>query len=111
MTVLQWFAYVGAIATGVVCHELAHWVVWAVTGRQPVFGLTSVRPRAGPPRTLPSDRMAAAAPYALGAVAILIGGYHTSILWFGLGLGLIKIPSKSDIEAMRGRVKWNIDGE
>jgi len=105
LTLLSWMA---AALAGAVAHELAHWVVWRLAGRQPTLDIVelTVRPTTGPVHTTLADRAAAAAPYVLGGVVLGIGLRWQ--LWPAVFFGVfaIQIPSAADLAAMRGTAQW-----
>jgi hypothetical protein len=108
MSLLDLASWIVAALAGALAHELAHWVVWSLTGRRPtldIWGLVVI-PHAGPPHTTTGDRVAAAAPYLLGAVCVLVGLQSGAVLVTIAGLACIQIPSRADIETMRGRATW-----
>lgn len=93
---------------GALAHEVAHWLVWRLTGRDPTIHPWQlvVRPRAGPTWTTPGDRLAAAAPYALG---ISVAGWGVVVgNWPAIYFGVFafQIPSRSDVSTVLGRTKW-----
>lgn len=113
MTLRLLGSMIAAGFAGAIAHELAHWIVWRVTGRRPSFAVWRlvVVPRAGPSHTTPADRVAAAAPYVMGLAALLWGFSGGGILWVVFGLAAIQVPSRSDVAAMRGQVDWEIGAE
>lgn len=98
--------FVGMALLGIPAHELAHWLVWKIAGRKPSFSLSEVRPRAGPTRTTPADRLAAAAPYLTGVGAAVVGVVAGEVLLLVFGAVMVCRPSRVDLAAMRGRVEW-----
>jgi len=99
---------IGVALAGAVSHELAHWIVWKASGRDPELDLwqLEVRPRAGPPNVVGADRVAAAAPYVAGAFAIAAGSFADLLLVMVFGIAMIQIPSAVDLATMRGDVVW-----
>ena len=108
MTVTDLLAFVGVALLGIPAHELAHWIVWKLAGRRPTFSLRTVTPRAGPSHTTAADRLAAAAPYAGGSLAVLLGVLAAEVLWVVFGVAMVCRPSRVDWAAMRGRVEWDM---
>lgn len=107
--------FLAAAFTGVIMHELMHWLVWWAAGRRPTFGLREVRPRAGPAETLRADRLAAAAPYLFGLLAIVSGLTTASygagvfgVLWAVFGAGTLARPSRADLVTMLGRAEFYV---
>lgn len=104
------FIWMAAALAGALAHEVAHWLVWAVAGRAPVFDLwaLTVRPTAGPSHVTPSDRIAAIAPYPIGLLAALVGWRlgHLPLLFFGAFM--FQIPSAADLAAIRGAATWRL---
>lgn len=102
--------FVVAAFAGAIAHEVAHWIVWRVTGRRPrldLWGLC-VQPRAGPQRTTLGDRIAAAAPYAIGLTCVL-GGLQSGVIAATVfGGAMIQIPSQVDVRTMLGRTEWAV---
>lgn len=109
MSLLELFSWIVAALAGALAHEVAHWLVWSVTGRAPQLRVweLDVIPHAGPSHTTPGDRVAAAAPYLLGAVCVLVGLQSGSALWVIAGLASIQIPSRADVVTMLGRATWS----
>lgn len=107
-TVLTWAA---AGLAGALAHEVAHWLVWRLTGRDPALHPWKliVRPRAGPTATTAGDRLAAAAPYALGLGATVYGVAVGSWPLIYFGVFTFQIPSRSDVSTVLGRTKWAIE--
>lgn len=108
MSLLELTSWILAAFAGAIAHELAHWLVWKASGRQPdlrVWAL-EVIPRAGVATVTPSDRAAAAAPYVAGAVAIAWGLSAGAMLAVVFGIGMVQLPSRADVETIRGRVVW-----
>lgn len=105
-------AWVAAGLAGALAHEGAHWLVWRLAGRRPTvdWRKLNARPHAGPAAVTRADRLAAAAPYALGVFAVGVGwawAWWPAIYFGAFAFG---IPSRVDVETMRGRVRWDIDG-
>lgn len=106
-------SFITAAFAGAVGHEVAHWLVWRATGRQPrldVWGLT-VQARAGPQHTTAGDRVAAAAPYALGLACILVGLQRGLIPLALFGGAMVQIPSNVDVRTMRGQTEWAVESD
>jgi hypothetical protein len=108
MTTLNIVAAIGLGLAGALAHEVTHWLVWRLGGRDPEFRLIEleVRPRAGPNHTTPLDRAAAIAPY---AVAILALPLCLSLRWWPLWVAwvmLVQIPSSADVRTALGRTEW-----
>lgn len=103
--------FIAVALAGAIAHELAHWIVWIVTGRDPSLDIVKlvVRPRSGPPHTTIGDRLAASAPYILGAVCVLVGATGAGVLWMVFGLAMIGLPSAADVRTVRGQAVWNFD--
>ena len=97
-----------AAVAGAVSHELAHYVVWLVTGRDPKLHLRAlfVEPRAGPATGTTGDRVAAAAPYICGVSTIVFAVVTASAVWGVFGVAMIARPSRADLAAIRGDVSW-----
>lgn len=108
MSVLELLSWIGIALAGTVGHEIAHYLVWQVTGREPRLHLwkLTVTPHAGPPDATTGDRVSAAAPYLVGAAALLWALLASAPLWGIFGLGMFQIPSRADVDTMRGRVRW-----
>jgi hypothetical protein len=71
---------------GAVVHELAHYAVWQVAGRQPEIDWRALHVdwTAGPDRVRPSDRVAAAAPVVLGILILpAVAAVGTVGVWVG----------------------------
>jgi len=99
---------IAAAFAGALGHELAHWIVWRVTGRNPrldIWGLC-VQPRAGPRRTTAGDRVAAASPYAIGLACLLAGLDGGVLPLVAFGGAMVQIPSKVDVATIRGQTEW-----
>lgn len=105
LIVLVWMA---AAVAGALAHELAHYAVWLVSGRAPDFDVwqLEVVPTAGSRESTQADRVAAAAPYALGALAVASGVASASVTSAVFGLAMVQVPSRADLAAMRGDVEW-----
>lgn len=102
------FGFLGAFGT--VLHELAHYTVWRVAGRDPIIKAERsfmVCPRRGPTHVTPADRLAAVAPYVLGVGMVGLGIVLNNMWWWVLALGLL-FPSGSDIQAMLGKAEWDL---
>lgn len=108
MSALIVLAWMAAAIGGALAHELAHYAVWVVSGRAPDFDVwqLEVVPTAGSRESTETDRIAAAAPYAVGAVAVAYGVASTSVTWAVFGLAMVQLPSRADLAAMRGDVEW-----
>lgn len=111
MTPALLLSLIAVAIAGAIGHELMHWVVWVVTGRQPELDLwkLEVRPSAGPRETVLGDRVAAAAPYVTGGCCVALGWYSGALLVMVFGAAMIQLPSAADVGAMRGRVKWRVN--
>jgi len=99
-----------AAFAGAIGHEVAHWLVWRLTGRDPrldLWGL-AVQPRAGPQRTTAGDRVAAAAPYVVGISCLLAGWEMGAITLAVFGGAMVQIPSSVDVRTMLGRTEWAV---
>lgn len=98
---------------GSIAHELAHWLVWRATGRRPRLYLWEliVRPRSGPTRALPGDRVAAVAPYVVGS-SVAVAGYLSG-LWplVVFGLAMHGIPSAADVRVISGKATFDLDSQ
>lgn len=95
---------------GALLHEIAHWTVWKLTGRNPQLDWwnLNVYPRAGDIDITPGDRIAALAPYIL-ALGLLPAVINSGYIPFAIGLlFLVQYPSSADINAALGRGQWNI---
>jgi len=66
----------------------------------------TVTPRAGASHSTAGDRVAAAAPYLVGLASVVSGYAFGSALWILFGLGMFQVPSRADVDAMRGEVTW-----
>lgn len=101
-------AFIAAMFAGAIGHELAHWIVWRSLGRDPRLHIRSlyVEPRAGPSIVTVGDRLAAAAPYVIGLLAIVAGVALARPLVWVFGLGFIFNPSRADWRTMKGRGEW-----
>lgn len=99
-----------AALLGALGHEIAHWIVWRVSGRRPQLDLwrLEVRPRSGPQRTTWSDRVAAAAPYLFGATAVVSGALTARVLLVVFGGAMIQIPSRVDVATICGETEWAV---
>jgi len=108
MSVVELFSWIVAGLLGAVAHEVAHWVVWVATGREPVFHWVElyVEPTTGEQRVTIGDRIAAVAPYLCGATALVWAFVSSSALWAIFGLAMVQLPSRADFAAMRGNVEW-----
>lgn len=108
MSLVELATWILAAFAGAIGHEVAHWAVWLVTGRRPQLDVwkLEVVPRAGQAHTTAGDRVAAAAPYLGGAGVVAWGVSGHVALATIFGLAMIGIPSRADIDAMRGRVTW-----
>lgn len=108
MTLSLLVSMIGAAFAGAISHELAHWFVWRLTGRKPRLDLWKlvVHPQAGPQAVTAGDRVAAAAPYLIGLCALLTAAVSGSVVAAMFGLGLVQIPSASDVATLRGNAKW-----
>lgn len=108
MSLFELATWILAAFAGGVSHEVAHWMVWFVTGRKPKLDVwkLEVVPRAGVSHTTVGDRVAAAAPYVAGCLAVGWGVKAADAQVAIFGLAMIGIPSRADIDAMRGRVTW-----
>lgn len=102
--------FIIAMFAGALGHEVAHWAVWTATGRQPRLHWRDlyVEPRAGPAMTTLGDRLAAAAPYLIGVLAISTGLLTSQPLVWVFGVGFVFNPSRADWEAIRGTAKWDV---
>jgi len=111
MSVVDLLSWIVAGLLGAVAHEVAHWVVWVATGREPVFHWVElyVEPTAGGQLVTIGDRVAASAPYLLGAVAVINGAISHSAVWVIFGLAMIQIPSGADVAVIRGRARWSLE--
>lgn len=108
VSLLQLGSWILAAFAGAIAHEVAHWLVWRVTGRRPeldLWGLTVI-PHAGPAHATPGDRVAAAAPYVVGLSCCLSGVVSGEVLWVVFGVGMVQLPSRADLATMRGDVTW-----
>lgn len=108
MTPLYILVAIGLGLAGAIIHELAHWIVWKVGGRDPKFRLISleVRPRSGPPHTTLLDRGAAVAPYAVALVTLPpVAMLHWWPAWIGWAM-LVQLPSSADVRTALGRSRW-----
>jgi hypothetical protein len=96
---------------GVFAHELAHWLVWRLSGRRPLLDCwrLEVRPQAGPARTTPLDRVAAAAPYAGGLAALCAGVLGGRVLLVVFGVAMVQLPSRADVRTLLGRTVWALE--
>lgn len=112
MALLTILSLVVMAMAGVLAHELAHWAVWQVAGRRPELDLfkLEVRPCAGPMETTVGDRVAAAAPYAVGALVAVLGWYSGAVTVVVFGAAMIQIPSAVDVATMRGDTHWRVSG-
>lgn len=110
MALLTILSLVAVAMCGVVAHELAHWAVWFVTGRQPELDLVKleVRPRAGDMDTTTGDRVAAAAPYVIGSLVAVLGWHSGAAFAVVFGAAMVQIPSAVDVATLRGRTKWRL---
>lgn len=108
MSLVQLISWLVAAFLGAIAHEVAHWIVWQLTGRQPRFRWWQLRvdPTAGPASTTLGDRVAAAAPYVIGAACGIVGAVFGSAVAVIFALGMVQIPSRADIDTMRGRATW-----
>lgn len=99
-----------ALLVGTIGHEIAHWLVWRVAGRDPRLDLwkLEVQPRAGPRWTTPADRLAAAAPYLVGGVVLAAGWWIGDLAVLAFGVGVFQLPSEVDVATMRGRTEWRL---
>jgi len=97
-----------AAILGSIGHELAHWLIWQLTGRQPRLELlgNAVYPQAGPAQVTLGDRLAAAAPYAGGAGAVLSGIVLQEVLLVTFGAGMLLFVSREDVAVILGRGEW-----
>lgn len=111
MSVVELLSWIIAGLLGAVGHEVAHWVVWTATGRQPIMHWMKlyVEPTAGEEFVTSGDRFAAAAPYLLGATVVVVGAISQSPLWIIFGIAMIQIPSRADVAAMRGGARWSLE--
>lgn len=111
MSVALLIGLVAAALLGAITHEIAHWIVWRVAGRRPRLDLwrLEVRPRAGPQATTWPDRVAAAAPYLLGATAVVSGVLMARVLLMVFGGAMIQIPSRVDVATILGRTEWALE--
>lgn len=105
------FGFIAAMFAGSLSHELAHWMVWRATGRRPKMHWWQlyVEPRAGPATVNGFDRVAAAAPYAVGTTVLLVAVLASSYLVGAFGLGMVFLPSRSDWRTIRGRGEWALE--
>lgn len=103
-------AFIVVAMAGAIGHEVAHWLVWTITGRRPQFHLRDlyVEPRVGPTSTTAGDRVAAAAPYVTGALSIVAGYASGVVLAMVFGIAMIGIPSRVDLATMRGNAEWEL---
>jgi len=99
-----------AMFAGAVLHEVLHYAVWVIAGRHPVLDLwrLEVRPQAGPSTVTPLDRVAAAAPYIVGACAGAAAFIAGSVVVFAFAAGLVLFASRSDLDAVLGTAKWRL---
>lgn len=100
--------YIAAGLAGSISHELAHWAVWKVGGRDPQLNLwgLEVVPRAGPAHGTTVDKWAGVAPYLLGVTAVGAGAYSRTWLLFWFGVSMVMFGSKADAAAVSGDVTW-----
>ena len=108
MTLLQLLLWMAVALAGAIAHEVAHHLVWLATGRKPrldVWGLQVV-PTAGPPNGTLGDRVAGAAPYVCGLTALVWAFVSGRVSWAIFGLAMVQLPSRADVAAMRGDVRW-----
>lgn len=108
MSVLELATWIAVALAGAIGHEVAHYLVWLATGRNPRLHLwrLTVTPHAGPAHTTRGDRVSAAAPYVVGGAALLWALVASSVLWGIFGLAMVQLPSRADVDTMRGRVRW-----
>jgi len=108
MALIELVTWIVAALLGAIGHEVAHWVVWQYAGRSPWLDLwrLTVIPRAGPAEVTEMDKVAAAAPYAVGLVCCIYGIITWHSTWVIFSLAMIQIPSEADIETIRGNVTW-----
>lgn len=101
-------AFIAAMFAGAIGHELAHWIVWRWLGRDPKLHIRSlfVEPRAGPSTVTVGDRLAAAAPYVVGLLAIVAGVALARPLVWVIGIGFVFNPSRADWRTIQGRGEW-----
>lgn len=101
-------ALIASALAGAVAHEIAHWAVWRLTGRNPSLDVVKliVRPRAGPSHTTVGDRVAAGAPYLAGLVAVAVGWLSGQIFLTVFGAAMFQIPSAADVRTLRGQAEW-----
>jgi len=110
MTAALLLSLVAVAVAGALGHEVMHWLVWVFTGRQPELDLwhLEVRPTAGPRETVLGDRVAAAAPYVIGACCVALGWHSGALLVMVFGAAMVQIPSAADYGALRGRAVWRM---
>lgn len=108
MSFLELLSWMVAAVAGAIAHELAHYLVWVATGREPLFDVREleVLPTAGPEHGTRTDRIAAGAPYLCGALAVFVGVWNLSAVVVIFGLAMVQLPSAADVAAMRGDVRW-----
>lgn len=108
MSLLELLSWIAAALAGAIAHEVAHYLVWIVTGREPRFEFLGlyVEPTAGPPTGTRGDRVAGAAPYLCGLTALVWAFAISSAPWAVFGLAMVQLPSAADVAAMRGEVEW-----
>jgi len=108
MSLLELLSWMAAALAGAVGHEVAHYLVWTATGRDPKLHLLGlyVEPRAGPSAGTFGDRVAAAAPYLVGLTALLWAFASSGVVWAVFGVAMVQLPSAADIAAVRGEVEW-----
>lgn len=101
---------IAAAMAGAIGHELAHWIVWKWTGRDPDLDLWKlcVRPRAGPRQTTVGDRVSAASPYVIGMASVLLGLSGGGLIAVAFGAGMVQLPSRVDVVTMVGKTEWEL---